>query len=67
MKIVPLLNRDTIIDNKLNIIDIIHIAGSIGQTNVLLDLYHFFRFDTNKDDQINISDVEFIINLLLHL
>ena len=67
MKIVPLLNKDTIIDNKLNIIDIIHIAGSIGQTNVLLDLYHFFRFDTNKDDQINISDVEFIINLLLHL
>ena len=67
MKIVPLLSRDTIIDNKLNIIDIIHIAGSIGQTNVLLDLYHFFRFDTNKDDQINISDVEFIINLLLHL
>ena len=67
MKIVPLLNRDTIIDNKLNIIDIIHIADSIGQTNVLLDLYHLFRFDTNKDDQINISDVEFIINLLLHL
>ena len=67
MKIVPLLNGDTIIDNKLNIIDIIHIAGSIGQTNVLLDLYHLFRFDTNKDDQINISDVEFIVNLLLCL
>ena len=67
MKIVPLLNRGTIIDNKLNIIDIIQIADSIGQTNVLLDLYHLFRFDTNKDDQINISDVEFIINLLLHL
>ena len=67
MKIVPLLNGETSVDNRINIIDMVHIAGSIGKTNVLLDLYHFFRFDTNKDDQINIGDVEFIINLLLHL
>ena len=67
MKIVPLLNGDTIIANKLNIIDIIHIAGSIGQINVLLELYHLFRFDTNKDGQINISDVEFSTNLPFYL
>ena len=67
MKIVPLLNGETSVDNRINIIDMVHITGSIGKTNVLLDLYHLFRFDTNKDDQINISDVEFIINLLLHL
>ena len=62
-----LLNGDTNLDNNLNIIDIIHISDSIGQTNVPLDLYHLFRFDTNKDGQINISDVEYIVNLLLHL
>ena len=41
----------------------IHIAGSIGQINVVLELYHLFRFDTNKDGQISISDVEFSTNL----
>ena len=32
--IVPLLNGDNNIDNKLNIIDMIHIIGSIGKTNI---------------------------------
>ena len=62
-----LLNGDTNIDNNLNIIDIIHIIDSIDQTNVPLDLYHLFRFDVNKDGQINMSDVEFIVDLLLYL
>ncbi len=50
-----------------NIIDAIHIIDSIDQTNLLLDLYHLLRFDTNEDWQIKISDVECIFNLLLHL
>ena len=62
-----LLNGDTNLDNNLRHLDIIHIIDSIDQTNVPLDLYHLFRFDVNKDGQINISDVEFIVNLLLHL
>ena len=62
-----LLNGDTNIDNNLNIIDIIHIIDSIYQTNVPLNLYHLFRFDVNKDGQINIGDVEFLAYLLLHL
>ena len=62
-----LLNGDTNLDNNLNIIDIINIINSIDQVNVPLDLYHLFRFDVNKDGQINISDVEFLVNLLLHL
>ena len=62
-----LLNGDTNLDNNLNIIDIINIINSIDQVNVPLDLYHLFRFDVNKDGQINISDVEFSVNLLLHL
>ena len=62
-----LLNGDTNLDNNLNIIDIINIINSIYQVNVPLDLYHLFRFDVNKDGQINISDVEFLVNLLLHL
>ena len=62
-----LLNGDTNLDNNLNIIDIINIINSIDQVNVPLDLYHLFRFDVNKDGQMNISDVEFLVNLLLHL
>ena len=62
-----LLNGDTNLDNNLNIIDIIHIIDSIDQTNLPLNLYHLFRFDVNKDGHINISDVEFIVNLLLYL
>ena len=50
-----------------NIIDAVHIIDSIDQTNAPLDLYHLFRFDVNKDGQINISDVQFIVNLLLYL
>ena len=50
-----------------NIVDAIYIIDSIDQTNLLLDLYHLFRFDTNQDWQINISDVECIVNLLLNL
>ena len=67
MKIVPLLNGETNVDNKLHIIDMVHITGSIGKTNVLLDLYHLFRFDTNEDGQINISDVELLTNLPFYL
>ena len=67
MKIVPLLNGETSVDNRINIIDMVHIAGSIGKTNVLLDLYHLFRFDTNEDGQINISDVELLTNLPFYL
>ena len=62
-----LLNGDTNLDNNLSIIDIIHIVDSIDHTNVPMDLYHLYRFDVNKDGQINISDVEFIVNLLLYL
>ena len=62
-----LLNGDTNLDNNINIIDIINIVDSIDHTNVPMDLYHLFRFDVNKDGQINISDVEFIVNLLLCL
>ena len=67
MRIVPLLNGDTNIDKKLNIIDMIHIIGSIGKTNSILDLYCLFRFDTNMDEQINISDAEFLTNLFFYL
>ena len=45
----------------------IHIIDSIDETTTPMDLYHLFRFDTNKDGEINTSDVEFIVNLLLHL
>tara|TARA_B100002019_G_scaffold139539_1_gene120220 strand:- start:115 stop:318 length:204 start_codon:yes stop_codon:yes gene_type:complete len=67
MRIVPLLNGDTNVDKKLNIIDMIHIIGSIGKTNSIVDLYHLFRFDTNKNGQINISNAEFLTNLLFYL
>ena len=62
-----LLSGDINLDNNLNIIDMIHIIDSIDETTTPMDLYHLFRFDTNKDGEINISDVEFIVNLLLHL
>ena len=52
---------------KSSTIYIIHITGSGGKTNSLLDLYHLFRFDTKKDGQINTSDAEFLTNLLLYL
>ena len=62
-----LLSGDINLDNNLNIIDMIHIIDSIDETTTPMDLYHLFRFDTNKDGEINTSDVEFIVNLLLHL
>ena len=62
-----LLSGDINLDNNLDIIDMIHIIDSIDETTTPMDLYHLFRFDTNKDGEINTSDVEFIVNLLLHL
>ena len=63
---VNLLAGDTNLDNVIDIIDINHVIDYYDQPNPTLDMYHLYRYDKNKDGEINIGDIEVLVNQILY-
>jgi len=62
---VNLLAGDINLDNTIDILDINYIIDHYDLMSVPLDIYHLFRYDTDKDGEININDIEFLVDQIL--
>ena len=63
---VNLLAGDTNLDNVIDIIDINYVIDYYDQPDPTLDMYHLYRYDKNKDGEINIGDIEILVDQILY-
>ena len=61
------MEGDANIDNKIDIFDINYFIDYLYfSENLILTMYHMFRFDVNKDGYINTNDFDYLINTTLY-
>ena len=63
---VNLDNGDTDLNNVVDIFDINKIIDHTYNENITQSLYHKYRFDTDKNGEINFDDVNYIVDLLVN-
>ncbi|MFL2983350.1 MAG: arylsulfotransferase family protein [Candidatus Neomarinimicrobiota bacterium] len=62
------MEGDADIDNKIDIFDINYLINYFYLVdNHVLTMYQMFRFDINKDGDINMDDLDYLINSILEL
>ena len=62
-----LITGDTNLDNTLDVMDISLIADYVSQEVYVLDIYHLFRFDINKDRSIDDIDIILLAQIIIGL
>ena len=60
-----LIPGDTNLDEKVNILDLYNISDKTRPTRENLDLFHLYRYDLNKDRQIDLIDLESIVSIII--
>jgi len=63
---VNLENGDTDLNNVVDIFDINKIIDHTYQEEITQSLYHKYRFDSDKNGEINLEDVNYIVDLLIN-
>ena len=63
---VNLENGDTDLNNVVDIFDINKIIDHTYQEEITQSLYHKYRFDSDKNGEINLEDVNYIVDLLMN-
>ena len=62
-----LILGDTNLDNEVNIIDLNVIADYLIQEESGLDIYHLYRFDINRDRNIDHNDIDILAEIIIGL
>jgi len=65
--ITNLIPGDTNLDDEINIFDLYNISDNIihMDDSLELDLFHLYRFDLNKNRQIDLNDLQSIVSKLM--
>ncbi len=62
-----LILGDTNLDDKVDIIDLSIIADHFAEEGSNLDIYHLYRFDVNRDRNIDHSDIDTLAEMIIGL
>ena len=60
-----LILGDTNLDEKVDILDLYNISDKTVSVGEVLDLFHLYRYDLNKDGQIDIIDLESVVSMII--
>ncbi len=60
-----LIPRDANLDNKVNILDLFYIADFIESNNPTLEIFHLYRYDINRDKEIDDIDLNLITQIII--
>ena len=59
-----LIPGDTNLDNKVNILDLFYIADFIESNNSAIEIFHLYRYDINRDREVNDIDLSLITQII---